>query len=197
MPSVDIGYVVSDLIITGFSRGTYKVWVPKKHWRPENYDYSGFGVNLNNLSEGDRQQAVASAKNYYPLFPLSSGGYMPYDTNTGIVSTDEANPEISSDSTLNVSSTGQVTYKKNYYPSGNNAHFNFRQSSSASSLCQTYVFATKAGYTANIRPNAPRGNMAKLSIGTRVLVIDHYIIGMFPENQNDWVNLFAPLNFSD
>lgn len=193
---IDVGYIVDDLVVTGPSRGTYKVWIPRKHWQPSNDDFTGFGSNLNNLSMGDLEQARNSAESFYPAFPLQSGGAMPLDEETGLISTDEANPEINADTVPNISSNGNVSQKKSYHPSGSGSNFKLRHSEGASSMLQTYVLSGRTGVNANTRNNAPRGCMAKLSIGTKVLVIGNYIIGMLPDTQNDWINQFAPLNQS-
>lgn len=191
--SPQIGYIVSDLIVSSPARGTYKVWIPKRHWTPSD-EYTGFGANFGNLSESDRQQAVASAVECYPLFPLQSGGARPYDTSTGLASHNEANPNINPDNVTTVSLTGDIDYKKIYHPDGDGANFKFRQTEGANELSQVYVFGARSGISANTRTNAPGGASATLSIGTRVVVIGNFIIGMLPETQNDWINQFFSLS---
>lgn len=191
----DVGFIVEDLVVTGPRRGTYKVWIPKKHWHPDRTDYSAFATNLGDLNSAELIQAKKSAQYCYPLGNLQSGGAMPMDPETGVVSTDENNPEISRDTTTNVNG-GTITKGKNYSAEGSGTVFKFEQTYGAHALSQMYTLATKTGFMTNTRDKAPKGNMAKLSIGTKVIVSGNYIIGQLPETQNDWINQLAPLNQS-
>lgn len=193
--SVQVGYIVSDLAVTGPERGTYKVWIPKKHWSPTN-DFSGFGSNLGNLGPADYDLAMQSAEACYPMFPNAANGAKPFDPDTGIVSTDEASPDISADTAVNVTPCGEVVKGQSYHPEGDGASYYFRQTDGGESLLQTYTLGTTAGITANTRTNSVGGQMAKLDIGTKVVVMGNFITGMLPENQNDWINQFSPLNES-
>lgn len=190
-----IGYIVSELIVSSPSRGTYKVWIPKRHWTPGE-EYAGFGANFCNLGESERQMALNSAEECYPCFPLQAGGAKPYDPSSGVVSHSEANPDINPDNVASITSAGKIDYKKIYHPDGDGANFKFRQTEGADELSQVYVFGARSGVSSNTRTNAPGGSMAKLSIGTRVVVIGNFIIGMLPETQNDWINQFFALNKS-
>lgn len=191
--NIQIGYIVDDISVTGPSRGTYKVWIPKKHWHPSKTDFSGFGTNIGNLNAGDLELAKSSAEECYPLFPLQSGGALPIDTDTGIVSTDYNNPDINIDSVAQLSGT-KIIKGKEYTQEGNGANFKFAQSYGADSMTQIYTMGNTNGFMVNTRDGAPKGQMAKLSIGTKVAVIGNYIINMLPETQNDWISQFAPLN---
>lgn len=191
--SPQIGYIVSDLIISSHVRGAYKVWIPKRHWSPSD-EYAGFGSNFCNLGESERQEALRSAQECYPCFPLQAGGAKPYDPSSGVISHAEANPDIKPDNVASISLAGNINYNKIYHPDGDGANFKFRQTDGADELSQVYVFGARSGISSNTRTNAPAGSMAKLSIGTRVVVIDKFIIGMLPETQNDWINQFFALN---
>lgn len=190
-----IGYIVQDISVTSAARGTYKVWIPKKHWHPDRTDFTGFGYNLGNLTATELELAVKSAEECYPLGPLQSGGAKPFDPATGLVSTDENNPEIK-DSTVVQVNGGTITKGKNYYSEGSGANFQFDQTFGADSMTQIYTLGTRSGLTSNTRDGAPKGNIPKLSIGTKVVVIGNFIIGQLPETQSDWINQLAPLNQS-
>lgn len=191
--NMQIGYIVEDIAVTGHARGTYKVWIPKKHWHPNRTDFSGFGVNLGNLNATELELARKSAEECYPLFPLQSGGAMPIDTDTGIVSTDYNNPDINSDSVAQLSG-GMIIKGKEYKQEGNGANYKFAQTYGSNSMTQIYTLGNVNGFRVNTRDGAPKGQLAKLSIGTKVAVMGNYIINMLPETQNDWIDQFAPLN---
>lgn len=191
--TMQVGYIVDDIVVTGPSRGTYKVWIPKKHWHPERNDFSGFGTNLGNLNATELELARKSAEECYPLFPLQAGGAMPIDPSTGVVSTDSNNPNINHNTVAQLSG-GVIVKGKEYHQEGNGANFKAAQTYGANSMTQIYTLGNDSGFTVNTRDGAPKGQMSKLSIGTKVVVMGNYIINMLPETQNDWINQFAPLN---
>lgn len=193
--ATDIGFIVEDLAVTGSKRGTYKVWIPKKHWHPDRTDYSVFASNLGDLTSAELELAKKSAKRCYPLGTLQSGGAMPIDPETGVASTDENNPDIKRETTIQFNG-GILTKGRNYSAEGSGTVFDFAQTHAGNALSQLYVLATKSGFTTNTRDRGPKGNIVKLSIGTKVIVSGNYIIGQLPETQNDWINQLAPLNQS-
>lgn len=189
---LDVGYVVSSMIITGPERGAYKVWVPKKHGDPTTASsYSGFGTNLGNLGSLELYQVQQVAENYYPLMPLSSGGHMPFDENSGFVS---ANKVISNFETDNVPHVqNEVSTISNYRnQEGTGATYQFSQSRPG--MNRVFTFEPTSGESVNIRQNTPSQSHCKLSLGTKVVVCDNFIIGQLPQTQNDLINQLRPVN---
>lgn len=193
--SLEVGYVVSSLIVTGPERGTYKVWVPKKDGDPTGADsYNGFGVNLGNLGSGDLVTLQSIAENYYPIMPLSSGGHMPFDKESGLVSSTKTTDEFNSSTTQTISN-GKVNAVSSYIrPIGDGANYKFAQTYPG--LTATYSFGFVSGESVNTRPGTPSGNYFNLSLGTKVVVEDNFIIGQLPQTQNDLLNQFRPSNQS-
>ena len=187
---LEIGYVVSEMVLTGPERGTYKVWVPKKHGDPTSKDsYNGFGSNFGNLGSGDLLQIRDVAESYYPMMPLSSGGHIPFDPESGLATDNEIYDKITIDSAP-VLSGGQVSRSASEQHFEGGQTFKFPQSQAG--LFQTYTLGTMGGETINTREGAPSGSYCDLSIGTKVVVCGNIILGQLPPNQNDWINQMRP-----
>lgn len=187
---LEIGYVVSEMLLTGPQRGTYKVWVPKKHGDPTSKDsYNGFGVNFGNLGSADLVQVRSVAENYYPMMPLSSGGHIPFDPDTGLATDSEIYDKITADSAPTISDGVVYRSSKEQHVEGQQ-RFNFPQSEAG--LFQTYTLGSMGGETINPRENAPSGTYCELSLGTKVVVCDNIILGQLPPTQNDWINQMIP-----
>lgn len=192
---IDVGYVVSDLCITGPQRGSYLVWVPKKHGDPSGLaDYNGFGVNLGNLGAGDLMSIKQLADYYFPLLPLSSGGHPPFNPNNGMVSVQE-NPNTIDERTCPVMIEGQPSAITEVCGvKGDGRTYIMRQSMGPDSLTQVYSPGFVSGYSANTHLNADKGLYCRLSIGTRVAVCDYFIIGQLAHTQNNLIQQIPPLN---
>ena len=190
--ALDVGYVVSSIVLTGPQRGTYKVWVPKKHGDPTSSDsYNGFGANLGNLSSADLSQVLQIAENYYPLMPLSSGGHMPFDKTTGFVAGTEKTVKFGIDYVPTIGNKGEISGLKEKNTVGGE-NYKFRHSQPG--MFQQFVFDTTSGQTVNTHANTPSGSYPKLSLGTKVVVCDNFIIGQLPQTQNDLINQMRPSN---
>ena len=192
----EIGYIVSDLVITGPERGAYKVWIPKKHGDPTSKSsYNGFGSNFGNLGSAELYQIQQVAEYCFPVNPLSSGGHMPFNEENGLMSGTEVNPDINADTVPIFTSNGQVTAIENLrFHQGEGNNFVMRQTYRASAMSQVYTPDFKGGTTLNTRPNTPAGNYIKLSLGTKVAVSGNLILGQLPQTQNDLVNQIRALN---
>lgn len=189
-----MGVIVSDLCVTGPKRGTYKVYIPKLNGNiTDKTDYAGFGVNLGGLNAAELTKAQAVAIDCYPAFPLESGGAMPMNPETCVSSSDENTTDISATNSARVQG-GKVVKGASEYLEGNYANTTFSQSYGAESLTQIYMLDTASGFTSNLHEGMPGGSIGKLSINTKVIVQNNFIIGMLPETQNDWINQFPPLN---
>lgn len=192
---LDVGYVVSDIYLTGSKRGSYKVWVPKKHGDPIGLvDYNGFGINIGNLGAGDVMLVKNLAEYYYPIMPLSSGGHPPFNPNNGMVSVQE-NPTTIDEKNCPSFSNGEfgpvetrlgtVGVGRNYY---------MRHTGGADSLMQTYSPGSVSGYDANTHLNSEKGSYCRLSLGTKVVVCDYFIIGQLLLTQNNLMKEMPTLN---
>ena len=192
---VEIGYVVSDIILTGPERGTYKVWVPKKHGDPtSSASYSGFGANLGNLGSAEFYQIQQVAESYYPMMPLSSGGHMPFDPQSGLVSTTEVVDEINLDNVTTLSNGEFSAVKNKRNPQGDDQTFFFPQTYPENGMFQVYAVGQSGGETINTRSDTPTGSFCNLSLGTKVVVAGNIILGQLPQTQNDLINQLRPAN---
>lgn len=194
--SAEIGYIVSDLVVTGPNRGAYQVWIPKKHGDPTSKAfYNGFGSNLGNLGSAELAVIREVAEYCFPISPLSSGGHMPFNEENGLTSTTEVNSDINIDTVISIGIDGHATPVKNLrFPSNSGANYTLRQSNPAGNLLQTYAPDFISGTTPNARSNTPSNNYVRLSIGTKVAVSGNIILGQLPQNNNDIINQLRPLN---
>lgn len=193
--SAEIGYIVSDIVITGPNRGAYQVWIPKKHGDPTSKSsYSGFGSNFGNLGSAELAVIREVSEYCFPVMPLTPGGHMPFDDENGLSSGTEINPNVNID-TVPTMSNGQFTSFTNpYLPQGEGTNFHFRQGNGALSMSRVYTSEFESGTTVNTRPNSPACNYVRLSIGTKVAVSGNLILGQLPQTNNDIINQLRPLN---
>lgn len=190
-----VGIVVDDIVISGHHRGSYLVYVPKLHGNISNKtDYVGLGSNLGGLDLNELEAARKLARPFYPTFPVESGGAMPFDPNSGVVSTDTNATDVSPDNVSRVQGSKITKPAGTRGSAGNGIEYHVAQTEGPMALTQINHLDTRTGYTTNIREGSAVGNFAHLSIGTRVLVQGNFIINMLPHNQNDWLNQFLRLN---
>ena len=190
----EIGYIVSDIVITGPERGAYKVWIPKKHGDPTGKSsYSGFGSNFGNLGSAELALIQSVAEYCFPITPLQPGGHMPFDPNSGLVSVTEINPDITSDTTTSLNNRGQFKEIENYRKY-NNPTFQLRQTEGAAGLCRIYTPDFRSGTMVNLRQDSPSNTYVTLSLGTKVAVSGNIILGQMPQTNNDIINQLRPLD---
>lgn len=190
----EVGIIVSDICVTGKERGSYKVYIPKRHGNiSEKADYVALGVNLGGLDATELVLANIVGEACYPLFPLESGGAMPIDPESGVVSSDENSTDVSVDKAATLQG-GKIVKGPSEYLESSGTNTKLSHTYGTSSCTQIYVMDTCSGYSPNPRESAPRGNIGKLSVNTRVIVQGNFIMGMLPETQNDWINQFSPLD---
>ena len=192
----EIGYIVSDLVITGPNRGGYQVWIPKKHGDPTSKSsYNGFGTNFGNLGSAELTVIREVAEYCFPIMPLTSGGHMPFDDENGLTSGTESNSNINIDTVPTIGTNGYPTPVKNLqFPQGTGTNYKFRQTNGANSLSRVYAPDFVSGTTANVRENTPASNYVRLSIGTKVAISGNIILGQLLQTNNDIINQLRPLN---
>lgn len=191
MGGIEVGYVVSDIVAVGPHRGAYLVHVPKRHGDPTGSDdYNGLGANFGNLDSGSLGLLQQNAEYCYPLYPLTSGGHLPFNPENGLASPTQRNPKITMETVPNASG-GQISKVKNLRTAvGNGMTINFRQTNGADSYLQTYLADTNEGTPINIMDSAPTGNYVRISLGTKVGVIGNVIVGQFPPHNNDITTMY-------
>ena len=194
--SAEIGYIVSDLVITGPNRGAYQVWIPKKHGDPTGKAfYNGFGSNLGNLGSAELAVIREVTEYCFPVSPLSAGGHMPYNEENGLTSTTTVNDDINIDTVSTVGTDGSPTPVKNLrFPAYSGTNHIVRQSLRPNGLCQIFSPDFMCGTTPNSRVNTPSSSYVRISIGTKVAVSGNIILGQLPQTNNDIINQLRPLN---
>lgn len=193
---IEVGYVVSDLVVTGPNRGAYQVWVPKKHGDPTGKSsYNGFGSNLGNLGSAELAAIRDVAEYCFPIQPLQSGGHMPFNEQNGYTSGTEINSDISLSNVPTVGNKGEITsVDKVQHHYGDGQLFCDRHNSPQYNLLQVYSPEFASGISLNTHANSPSSNYVRLSLGTKVAVCGDFILGQLPQTNNDIINQLRPLN---
>lgn len=193
---IEVGYVVSDLVVTGPNRGAYLVWVPKKQGDPTGKSsYNGFGSNLGNLGSAELAAIRDVAEYCFPIQPLQSGGHMPFNEQNGYTSGTEINSDISLSNVPTVGTDGSITkVDKVQHNIGNDQEFQLRQTSPQYNMLQVYSPEFASGITLNTHADSPSSNYVRLSLGTKVAVQGDFIVGQLPQTNNDIINQMRPLN---